>query len=166
MTPVPRGGTDSGTSTPRYLDSPNLDSLSSGGKVSPLAAHLLKADRLSESPNQTKIQSSNISHALHESHTTTPGATNGSTRNDDGDTVPPSTSEVKQERTKLTIAPRDSPAAMATDRVLGILSKNSRSSNVQQSQTRTTSDVVDDSDNPQRRPAKQGTNQSNSANAS
>lgn len=139
VTPVPRGGTDSGTSTPRYLDSPNLDTSPSSGKISPLAAHLVRTDKQSESPNQTKIQSSNLPHSLHEAHTTSTtnnsstAASSSDSNSFSGDSLSPSTSDVKLERTKLAIAPRDSPAAMATDRVLSILSKNSRSSNLPKS---------------------------------
>jgi len=108
-----------------------------GGKVSHLAAHLLmKAERLNESP-QTKIQSANISHALHESHSTG-NSSNASTSitdtTSDSDsssrgTLSPSSSEIKLEEIKPTIVPHKSPPAMATDWVLSRLSKNKHSSN-------------------------------------
>ena len=113
---TPRGGTDSGTSTPRCLGSPSVD-------ISPLAAHLLKAERQGESPSsdkQTKIQSSSISHALHSAHTTTTNTSNSNNTESDCSTP----SEPRAEYTKLSIAPLDSPIAAATSRVVSILANS------------------------------------------
>ena len=163
-----RGDTDSGTSTPRCLDSPNMESSSSGSKVSHFAAHLLmKAERLNESP-QTKIQSANLPHALHESHTTSSSnattsiTTGGPDSSSSRETLSPSTSEIQLEEIKPNMVAQKSPPAIASDWVLGRLSKNKHSLNMPRTTTQSGHDSGSNSNPAQHKPVKDF-NQSDSA---
>lgn len=102
----PGAGMDSGTSTPRYMDSPSVDTPPS--KTSPLATFLLKTEKPSDPPVKSKTQPSNLAQSSHKAPNSPP---NGS-----------SASHHDQQLSKLSIAPRDSPVAVATSRVLSILS--------------------------------------------
>ena len=103
-TPISGTGLDSGTSTPRSLESSSMDNLAV--KLSPLTSSLLKIEK-------NKPRSPNVAHSLHESHSTEPV-------NSSSDDSPLE----KLDHLKLSIAPRDSPIAMATTRVLSILSSS------------------------------------------
>ena len=127
VTPNSRAGTDSGTSTPRYLDSPSLD-------VSPLTSHLLKAERLGEfaysEKQQTKIQSSSISHALHMTHMTTAPDTPTSSCSDYTSTSESDCNEqssVPSDNTKLSIDLQDYPVASTTSGDLSTMSSSPQS---------------------------------------
>lgn len=178
VSPIPRGGTDSGASTPRCLDSPSLDIPSFGGKVSPLTSHLVRTERLGEFPyserQQTKFQSSSISHALHEAHTMTTDTTttrNSSSSSESNNKCSSSDPHRRSDLTKLTIAPLDSAIAAATSRVLSILSNSQKSLGTGSTATAPSknSTLTEEADNPDislRSLTRESSNQSDSTTTS
>lgn len=111
-------GIDSGSSTPRYLDSPSTSSDALTGVVSPspLSTHLQKAGEISG--EKSANLSSNMMQSSHDCHNIAESSRKAS-------------SVGKSEFTKLSIAPRDSPTAMVTSRILRVLAgakQNSKNS--------------------------------------
>ena len=124
------GGTDSGSSTPRYLDSPSAESLSSIKGSSPLASYLLRAEKPSEIALKEKaktLPSSNLASSHKKAPDIVARSSSAALSSGQGSVTAEAPPPVPVKYSKLAIAPRNSPAAAATSHILSILSSSQHS---------------------------------------